>query len=75
MGSLRPLTFLHHACSHGELGGVVGRSVAFALPGLLLGHDQLFPLMDGHVGLDALALHLSLGYSLRKERRKVIVNT
>lgn len=65
----RPLTFLHHACSHSELGGVVGSSVAFSLPGLLLGYYQLFPLLDGHVSLDPLALHLSLSYSLKKREK------
>lgn len=61
-----PLTFLHHPRSDGELGGVVGSSVAFRLPGLLLGHDQLFPLLDGHVSLDVLDLRLRLRYSLKK---------
>lgn len=69
------LTFLQHACSHSELGGVVGGSVAFGLPGLLLGYDQLFPLLDGHVSLDALALHLSLSYSLREEREVTVSYT
>lgn len=41
------LTFLHHSCSNGELGGVVGSAMAFGLPGLLLGYDQLLPLLDG----------------------------
>lgn len=34
-----PLTFLHHACGHSELGGVIGGAVAFGLPRLLLGYD------------------------------------
>lgn len=42
--------------------------MAFSLPGLLLGDYLPFPLVDGHVRLDPLALHLSLGYSLGKER-------
>ena len=61
-----PLTFLHHACSHSELGGVIGSSVASGLPGLLPSHNQLLPLLDGHVSLYILTVHLSLGYSLRK---------
>lgn len=61
-----PLTFLHHTCSNSELGRVVGSSVAFNLPGLLLGYDQLFPLLDGHVRLDVLDLQLRLSYSLKK---------
>lgn len=63
-------TFLRHASSHSELGGVVGGPVALGLPGLLLGHDQLLPLLDGHVSLDALALCLCLRYSLRGPREK-----
>ena len=64
-----PLTFLHHACGHSELGGVVSGPVALRLPGLLLGFYQVFPLLDGHVSLEPLDLHLSLSYSLRKETR------
>lgn len=65
-------TFLRHASSHSELGGVVGGPVALGLPGLLLGHDQLLPLLDGHVSLDALALRLRLRlrYSLRGQRER-----
>lgn len=62
-----PLTFLHHACSHSELGGVVGGSVAFHLPGLLLGYYQQLPLLDGHVRIAPLALRLRISYSLRSE--------
>lgn len=68
VASGRGLTFLHHACSHSELGGVVGGSVAFTLPGLLLCYDLLLPLLDGHVGLAGLGLDISLGNSLGKER-------
>lgn len=63
------LTFLHHTCSNSELGGVVGSSMSFGLPGLLLGYDHLFPLLDGHVSLNVLDLHLWLSYSLRKEKQ------
>lgn len=61
----RSLTFLHHTCSNSELGGVVGSSMAFSLPGLLLGYDQLFPLLDGQMSFDILDLHLRLRYSLK----------
>lgn len=63
-------TFLRHASCHSELGGVVGGPVALGLPGLLLGHDQLLPILDGHVSLDALALRLRLRYSLRGPRQR-----
>lgn len=59
------LTFLHHTCSNSELGGVVGSSMAFSLPGLLLGYNQLFPLLDGQMSFDILDLHLRLRYSLK----------
>lgn len=63
-----PLTFLHHARCHSELGGVVGGSVTFGLPGFLLSHDELLPVLDRHVRLRALAVHLSLCRSLRKNK-------
>lgn len=58
-------TFLHHSCSHGELGGVVGSAMAFGLPGLLLGHYLLLPLLDGRVSLDVPDIRLRLSYSLK----------
>lgn len=64
-------TFLHHTCSNSELGGVVGSSMALSLPGLLLGYDQLFPLLDGHVSLDVLDFQLRLSYVLKKRHTSI----
>lgn len=46
--------------------------MTFDLPGLLLGYDQLFPLLDGHVVLHVLDLHLRLGDSLKERYNYVI---
>lgn len=54
-GRWEALTFLHHASGHGVLGGVVGRSFAFCLPGVLADGNHLLPLLDGHLGVGVLS--------------------
>jgi len=52
------LTFPDHAGGHGVLGGVVGGAPALRLPGVLADGNQLFPLLDGHLGLQLLPRRL-----------------